>query len=81
MVLYEDSTMAWYKDRDRQEMPSGTIMVKEAPEMLAAGQFTYRIPGTPTLPPGSNFYQLMAFGSKNKNEVHWFLAASEDEVK
>lgn len=81
MVLYEDSTMAWYKNKDKLETPCGTIVVKDAPEMLAVGQFTFKIPGTPQLPSGSNYYRLMALGSKSRDTVHWLLAASEDEVK
>lgn len=73
--------MAWYKNKDKLEMPNGTIIVKEAPELLAVGQFTFRIPGTPQLPPGSSYYQLIAFGASVKDKVHWLLAASEDEAK
>lgn len=80
-VLYEDSTLAWYKNKEKQEMPLGTLVLRDAPEMLAVGQFTFKIPGTPSLPPGSNYYQLIALGSKVKDEVHWLLASSEDEVK
>lgn len=81
VVLFEDSTMAWYKHKEKLEMPNGTIIVKEAPEMLAVGEYTFRIPGTPQIPPGSNYRNLMAFGSRMKNEVHWLLATSENEVK
>ena len=37
MVLYEDSSLIWFRDRDRNE-PEGGIFLKDAPEMLAAGQ-------------------------------------------
>lgn len=73
--------MAWYKNKDNLEIPCGMMVLKDAPEMLAVGQFTFKIPGTPSLPPGCNFHQLMAVGSKSKDTVHWLLAASEDEIK
>ena len=37
VVLYEDSSLIWFRDRDRNE-PEGGIFLKDAPEMLAAGQ-------------------------------------------
>ncbi len=80
-MLYEDSTMAWYKNKEKREMPEGTVMVNEAPEMLAAGQYTVQIPKAPALPPGADRCQLLAFGSKSMDQVHWLLAASEQEVK
>ncbi|XP_065216958.1 uncharacterized protein LOC135843128 [Planococcus citri] len=82
VVLHEDSTIAWYKDKHKDKLisPNGTIMLKEAPEMLAAGRFVFRIPGAPSLPPGATYFQLMAFGTKNHFKIHWFLASSEDEV-
>ena len=43
VVLYEDSSLIWFRDRDRNE-PEGGIFLKDAPEMLAAGQvrrYTY----------------------------------------
>lgn len=73
--------MAWYKNKEKQEMPLGTLVLKDAPEMLAVGQFTFKVPGSPALPPGSNYYQLIALGSRTKEEVHWLLAPSGDELK
>ena len=37
MVLYEDSSVIWFRDRDRLD-PEGGIFLRDAPEMLAAGQ-------------------------------------------
>ena len=37
VVLYEDSSVIWFRDRDRLD-PEGGIFLKDAPEMLAAGQ-------------------------------------------
>ena len=35
MVLHEDSTLVWYLSESNQE---GGVLLKEAPEMIAAGQ-------------------------------------------
>ena len=35
MVLHEDSTLVWYLSESSQE---GGVLLKEAPEMIAAGQ-------------------------------------------
>ena len=37
MVLYEDSSLIWFRDRDRLD-PEGGVFLRDAPEMLAAGQ-------------------------------------------
>ncbi|KAJ9589951.1 hypothetical protein L9F63_016935, partial [Diploptera punctata] len=79
VVLYEDSTLAWFKEKGRLE-PEGSLVVKEAPEMMAVSQWTLRIPGRPDLPSGCHVVQLMAFGTKRRDKVHWLLAQSEEEV-
>ncbi|KAK7865429.1 hypothetical protein R5R35_012793 [Gryllus longicercus] len=79
VVLYEDSTLAWYKEKGRLE-PEGSLVVKEAPEMMAVSQWTLRIPGRPDLPSGCGVVQLMAFGNRRRDKVHWLLAQSEEEV-
>ena len=35
MVLHEDSTLVWYLSESSQE---GGVLLKDAPEMIAAGQ-------------------------------------------
>ena len=35
MVLHEDSTLVWYLSESNQE---GGVLLKDAPEMIAAGQ-------------------------------------------
>ncbi|KAK6639713.1 hypothetical protein RUM43_007988 [Polyplax serrata] len=79
VTLFDDSTIAWFKEKDRHQ-PEGSILVKEAPEMTAAGQWTLRIPGRPELPSNCHFLQLMAFGNKKRDKVHWLLAKNEEEV-
>ncbi|XP_046688797.1 uncharacterized protein LOC124374657 isoform X2 [Homalodisca vitripennis] len=79
VVLYEDSTLAWFKEKGRGE-PEGSVVVKDAPEMLAVSQWTLRIPGRPVLPSGCHVVQLMAFGTRGGDKVHWLLAQSEEEV-
>lgn len=81
IVLYEDSSVAWFKDKNRTE-PEGGLLLKEAPELMAMGEYTLRIPHPrPTsLPQGCTVRQVMAFGTPNRQKVHWFVAKSEDEI-
>ena len=80
VVLYEDSTIAWFKEKGRGE-PEGSLLVKDAPELLAVSHWTLRIPGRPDLPGHCHVTQVMAFGTHRREKVHWFLAQSEEEVK
>ncbi|XP_046631708.1 uncharacterized protein LOC124311312 isoform X2 [Daphnia pulicaria] len=81
IVLYEDSSMAWFKDKSRSD-PEGALMLKEAPELMAMGEYTLRIPHTrpSSLPQGCTVRQVMAFGTPNRQKVYWFVAKSEDEI-
>ncbi|XP_037730267.1 uncharacterized protein LOC119560722 [Drosophila subpulchrella] len=80
VVLYDDSTMAWFTEPGRSS-PTGKILVKEAPEMLAIAHWTGQIPRRPPLPAGVNVSQLIALGSQRKrSKVYWMLAKSEQEV-
>ncbi len=45
MVLYEDSSVIWFRDRDRLD-PEGGIFLRDAPEMLAAGQVSEAVSGS-----------------------------------
>lgn len=40
LVLHEDSTLTWYSERG-ESSPEGGILLKDAPEMIAAGQVIY----------------------------------------
>ena len=40
VVLYEDSSLIWFRDRDRLD-PEGGVFLRDAPEMLAAGQVKF----------------------------------------
>ncbi|XP_061390458.1 uncharacterized protein LOC133325750 [Musca vetustissima] len=80
VVLYDDSTMAWFTEPGRSS-PAGKILVKEAPEMLAIAHWTGQIPRRPPLPEGCSVSQLIALGSRRKrSKVYWMLAKSEQEV-
>ena len=46
VVLYEDSSVIWFRDRDRLD-PEGGLFLRDAPEMLAAGQWVARVPNKP----------------------------------
>ena len=61
----------------------GALMLKEAPELMAMGEYTLRIPHPrpSSLPQGCTVRQVMAFGTPNRKKVFWFVAKSEDEIK
>ena len=40
LVLHEDSTLTWYSERG-ESSPEGGLLLKDAPEMIAAGQVFY----------------------------------------
>ena len=52
MVLYDNSQLVWSSDSDSG--PDGGVRLNEAPDMLAAGQYTANIPDRPDLPDGAN---------------------------
>lgn len=79
VVLYDNSTLVWLKEKDKQE-PEGLLILKDAPELMACGQYTVRVPNRPDLPDGYNVSQLLAFGSRKRQEVHWFLCKSEENA-
>lgn len=48
VVLYEDSTLAWYTDKCLSR-PKGYVRISEAPELLAVGEWTRQVPKRPRL--------------------------------
>ncbi|KAL0819904.1 hypothetical protein ABMA28_007913, partial [Loxostege sticticalis] len=82
VVLYDDSTMAWFKDASGKYMATQKHLVKESPEMLAIANWTGQVPRRPTLPAGARLSQLMALGSRrDPGQVVWMLAKSDAEMK
>ncbi|XP_022239466.1 uncharacterized protein LOC106457738 isoform X1 [Limulus polyphemus] len=79
VVLFNDSTLVWFKDKDKME-PEGSVIIKNAPELMAYGPFTARVPKRPALPNGYRTSQLLAFGTKGKEAVYWFLCKHEEDV-
>nr|CAH7725449.1 unnamed protein product [Callosobruchus chinensis] len=49
VVLYEDSTLAWYSDKGLSR-PRGCVRISEAPELLAVGEYTRQVPRRPRFP-------------------------------
>lgn len=80
VVLYDDSTLCWYKEKGRP-CPEGSVRVRESPDLLAVSQYTQRIPDRPDLPKGSKLAQLLAVGTRtpSRHKVHWLLARSMEE--
>jgi len=81
-VLYDDSSIAWFKDKSRQ-VADGGLVLSQAPDLMAVGEHTARIPvGRPaSLPRGCSLQQVMAFGTPDRRKVHWFVAKSREEVR
>lgn len=79
VVLYNDSTLIWYKDKSLTEQEGGVI-VKDAPELMAYGQYTNMIPNRPELPENYTIRELTAFGSRGKENVYWLLCPSDHDV-
>lgn len=79
MVLYEDSTIAWYADKGLSR-PRGWTKINKAPELLAIGEWTRNVPRKPRLPRNCQIQQLIVAGESSKN-IHWLMAQSSGEVK
>ncbi|XP_069983536.1 uncharacterized protein [Penaeus vannamei] len=79
LVLHEDSSLEWYKEHDEADL-LGAIVLKEAPEMIAAGPFALYVPGRPELPKNADLNNIMVFGTKTKDKTHWFLCKNADEL-
>jgi len=79
MVLHEDSTLMWYSEKE-DSSPLGGIILKDSPEMIAVGQFTAQIPDRPEFPQGTDIRSCMAFGSRSKPTVQWFVFRNEPSM-
>ncbi|CAH1169818.1 unnamed protein product, partial [Phaedon cochleariae] len=79
VVLYEDSTLAWYSDKGLGR-PKGYVRISEAPELLAVGEWTRQVPRRPKFPHFCNIGQLLAIGSRAMRDVHWLMAQSPAEI-
>ncbi|XP_023225481.1 uncharacterized protein LOC111626369 [Centruroides sculpturatus] len=80
VVLYDNSALVWLKiEKDKLE-PEGSLMLKDAPELVACGPFTIQVPNRPEIPEGYKVSQLLAFGSRKDESVHWFLCKNSEDV-
>ncbi|VEN62260.1 unnamed protein product, partial [Callosobruchus maculatus] len=79
VVLYEDSTLAWYSDKGLSR-PRGCVRISEAPELLAVGEYTRQVPRRPRFPKTCQIGQLLAVGSRAFQDVHWLMAQSTAEI-
>ena len=86
-MLYSDSLLAWYSSDHRtssgssSSSPLGGIKLSERPDLLAAGQYSARVPGRPGLPSKVGLDQVIAVGRRPGNKVHWFVTRSQKEVE
>jgi len=60
--------------------PEGAIVLRDCPEMIAAGQWIGRVPNRPEFPAGINPKLSIAIGTRSHNKVHWFLCSSESDL-
>ena len=79
-VLYEDSSLLWYKSRERPQ-PEGALLLRRAPELMAVGVFTRAVPRPPEFPGGTDIRRVLALGSSASHRVQWFICHSEDDAK
>lgn len=80
VVLFEDSTLAWYADKGLSR-PRGRIRIGDSPDLLAVGEWTRKVPKRPRFSRNCHVGQLLAIGSRRPQDVHWFIAQSPAEVK
>lgn len=81
VVLYEDSTIAWYADKGLSR-PRGYVRISEAPDLLAVGEWTRQVPKRPRFPRSCHIGQLLAIGGgRIPHDVHWLMAQSQTELK
>ena len=79
-MLYDDSSLLWYKAKERQA-PEGALMLRTAPELMAVGVFTRAVPRQPEFPYGTDIRRVIALGSSASRRVQWFICHSEDDAK
>lgn len=80
MVLYEDSSIAFYADKGLSRS-RGCVRICEAPDLLAVGEWTKQVPRPPKIPRNCNIGQLLVVGCRCPHEVYWLMAQSSAEVK
>merc|ERR1719336_996736 len=78
VVLYSDSRLAWF--REGSTVAEESILLSDAPELLAAGQWVWRIPRPPSLPTGACPKLAIACGTSVRERAHWFLCHSQDDL-
>ncbi|KAK4885359.1 hypothetical protein RN001_001630 [Aquatica leii] len=79
VVLYEDSTIAFYADKGLSR-PRGRVRIREAPDLLAVGEWTRQVPRSPRIPRTCHIGQLLVVGCRCPHEVYWLMAQSPAEV-
>lgn len=80
MVLYEDSTLAWYADKTLCRL-RGYVHIGDAPELLAVAEWTKQVPRKPKFPKKCHIGQLLAIGCTKKHDVYWLMGQTPSEIK
>jgi len=79
VVLYEDSSLVWFRDRGAKRA-EGSLRLLDSPDLIAAGQFVCRVPSAPTLPPGCCNNLAIAISNSISSKAQWFLTNSQLEL-
>ena len=78
VALFSDSRMSWFRE-DEDEIEDSLIL-SDAPELLAAGQWVWRIPRPPSVPRGACPYLAIAMGQDREKKAQWFLCSSQVDL-
>ncbi|XP_066139185.1 uncharacterized protein [Euwallacea fornicatus] len=79
VVLYEDSTLAWYTDKTLCRL-RGYVRISDAPELLAVAEWTRKVPRKPKFPRACHVGQLLAVGCTKKPDVYWLMGQTSAEI-
>ncbi|XP_041350999.1 sorting nexin-18-like [Gigantopelta aegis] len=81
-VLFQDSTLAWYKNEKAIE-PKGSVFLKDVCQFLAVGLICQQVPNRPELPSGGRLSNMMGIPLKpnKKTKMVWAVCSSEEDLK
>ena len=69
VAVFSDSRNAWFRE-DADEVEESLIL-SNAPELIAAGQWLWRIPNPPTLPMEVSPKLAIAMGQNVEKKAQW----------
>ena len=78
VALFSDSRLAWC--REEADEIEESLLLSDAPELLAGGHWVWRIPNPPAFPPGACPKLSIALAESVGSKVHWFLCRSQEDL-